>query len=81
MGFSRGRSGGLVFPSPSEFSTVYCDPHSFGIVNKVRKIFLKILIYLTMSAVSCSVEGLSLWYTDSALAMRVASVGPRHVAS
>src|SRR5574337_844936 len=35
-GFSRGRSGGLVFPSLSEFSTVYCDPHSqsFGIVNK-----------------------------------------------
>ena len=27
-GFSRGRSGGLVFSSPSEFSTVYCDPHS-----------------------------------------------------
>ena len=27
-GFSRGRSGDLVFPSPSEFSTVYCDPHS-----------------------------------------------------
>ena len=26
-GFSRGRSGGLVFPSLSEFSTVYCDPH------------------------------------------------------
>ena len=24
----RGRSGGLVFPSLSEFSTVYCDPHS-----------------------------------------------------
>ena len=23
-----GRSGGLVFPSLSEFSTVYCDPHS-----------------------------------------------------
>ena len=23
-GFSRGRSGGLVFPSLSEFSTVYC---------------------------------------------------------
>ena len=34
--FSRGRSGGLVFPSLLEFSTVYCDPHSqgFGIVNK-----------------------------------------------
>ena len=27
-GFSRGRLGGLVFPSLSEFSTVYCDPHS-----------------------------------------------------
>ena len=27
-GFSRGRSGGLLFPSLSEFSTVYCDPHS-----------------------------------------------------
>ena len=26
--FSRGRSGGLVFPPLEEFSTVYCDPHS-----------------------------------------------------
>ena len=26
--FSRGRSGDLVFPSLSEFSTVYCDRHS-----------------------------------------------------
>ena len=26
--FSRGRSGGLVFPSLEEFSTVCCDPHS-----------------------------------------------------
>ena len=26
--FSRGRSGGLVFLSLSEFSTVLCDPHS-----------------------------------------------------
>ena len=26
--FSRGRSGGLVFKSLSEFSTVYCDPQS-----------------------------------------------------
>ena len=33
--FSRGRSGGLVFPSLSEFSTVYCDPHS------QRWVFLK----------------------------------------
>ena len=38
IGFSRGRSGGLVFPSPSEFSTVYCDPHSqrLWIVNKAE---------------------------------------------
>ena len=43
--FSRGRSGGLVFPSLSEFSTVYCDPHSqrFGIVNKAEiDIFLEL---------------------------------------
>ena len=26
--FPRGGSGGLVFPSLEEFSTVYCDPHS-----------------------------------------------------
>ena len=26
--FSEGRSGGLVFPPLSEFSTVCCDPHS-----------------------------------------------------
>ena len=25
--FLKSRSGGLVFPSLSEFSTVYCDPH------------------------------------------------------
>ena len=36
-GFSRGRSGGLVFPSLSKFFTVYCDPHKgFGIVNKAE---------------------------------------------
>ena len=36
-GFSRGRSGGLVFPSLSEFYAVYCDPHKdFGIVNKAE---------------------------------------------
>ena len=28
IGFSGGRSGGLVVPSLSEFSTVYCDSHS-----------------------------------------------------
>ena len=36
--FSGGRSGGLVFPSFSEFSTVCCNPHSqrLGIVNKAE---------------------------------------------
>ena len=28
IGFSRGKSGCLVFPSLSEFSIVYCDPSS-----------------------------------------------------
>ena len=44
-GFSRGRSGGLVFPSLSEFSTVYCDPHSqrLCIVNKAEiDVFLEL---------------------------------------
>ena len=36
-GFSRGRSGGLVFPSLSEFSTVYCDPHSQNITWDILK--------------------------------------------
>ena len=43
--FSRGRSGGLVFPSLSEFSTVYCDPQSqgFGIANKAEiDVFLEL---------------------------------------
>ena len=38
------RSGGLVFPSLSEFSTVYCDPHSqrLGTVSKAEvDVFLK----------------------------------------
>ena len=50
--FSGGRSGGLVFPSLEEFSTVCCDPHKgFGIINKpeVDVIFfylLKIRAYM-----------------------------------
>ena len=43
--FSGGRSGGLIFPSLSEFSTVCCDPHSqsFGIVNKAEiDVFLEL---------------------------------------
>ena len=44
-GFSRGRSGGLVFPSLEEFSTVCCDPYSqgFGIINTTEiDIFLEV---------------------------------------
>ena len=43
-GFSRGRSGGLVFLFLSEFSTVYCDPHKdFGIVNRAEiDVFLEL---------------------------------------
>ena len=43
--FSRGRSGGLVFLSLSELSTVYCDPavKGFGIVNKAEiDVFLEL---------------------------------------
>ena len=43
--FSGDRSGGLVFPSLLEFSTVYCDQHSqgLGIVNKSEvDIFLEL---------------------------------------
>ena len=41
IGFSRGRSGGLVFPSLSELSTAYCDPHI--IVNKAEiDVFLEV---------------------------------------
>ena len=44
IGFSRGRSGGLLFTSLSEFSTVDCDPHKgFGIVNKAEiDVFLEL---------------------------------------
>ena len=42
--FSKGRSGGLVFPNLSEFSTVDCDPHKgFDIVNKAEiNVFLEL---------------------------------------
>ena len=45
IGFSRGRSGGLGFPSLSEFCTVCCDPHKgFGVVHKAE-----IDVYLELS--------------------------------
>ena len=37
IGFSRGRSGALIFPSLEEFSTVCCDLHKgFGIVSEAE---------------------------------------------
>ena len=52
IGFSRGKSGVLVFPSLSEFSTVFCDSHkAFDCVdhNKLWKILkeMGILDHLT----------------------------------
>ena len=46
--FSGGRSGGLVFPSLQEFSTVCCDPHKdFGLVNKAEvDVFLELYCFL-----------------------------------
>ena len=44
IGFSRDRSGGLVFPSPQN-CPVYCDPHSqrLWLVNKAEKdVFLEL---------------------------------------
>ena len=47
--FSGDRSGGLVFPSLSEFSTVCCDPHKgFGMVNKAEvDLFLELSCFFT----------------------------------
>ena len=45
MDFSRGRLGGLVFPSLSEFSTVCGDSHikGFGIISKAEiDVFLEL---------------------------------------
>ena len=41
--FSGGRSGGLIFPSLEEFSTVCCDPvKGFSIVNEAVDVFLEL---------------------------------------
>ena len=50
--FSRGRSGGLVFPSLSEFSTICDDPHKgFGIVNKAEiDVFLELSCFFNYPA-------------------------------
>ena len=53
--FSRGRSGGLVFPSLSEFSTVYYDPHSlFNPANgHVKKCSTLLIFRKCKSKIQC----------------------------
>ena len=49
IGFSRSRSGGLVFLTLEEFSTVCCDPHSQRLwhVNKAEiDVFLELSCFL-----------------------------------
>ena len=40
--FLGGRSGGLVFPSLKEFSTVCCDPHSKRFLDVEVDVFLEL---------------------------------------
>ena len=72
IGFSRDRSGGLVFPSLSEFSTVYCDLHKiFGIVKKAEiDAFLELFCFfddpsdvgkLISGSSAFSKTGLNIW--------------------
>ena len=62
MDFSGGRSGGLVFPSLSEFSTVCCDPHikGFGIVDKAEiDVFLELSCFFNPADVGNLISGSS----------------------
>ena len=70
--FSRGKSGGLVFPSLSEFSTVHRDPvNGFGIVNKAEMdVFLELSCFshdpadvgnLTSGSSAFSKTSLNIW--------------------
>ena len=61
IGFSGGRSGGLIFPSLSEFPTVYCDPHKgFGIVNKAEiDVFLELCFFHDPADVGNLISGSS----------------------
>ena len=47
-GFSGDRLGGLVFPSLSEYSTIFCDPHSQRLYHRqwsIRRCFSRILLF------------------------------------
>ena len=71
--FSKGRSGGLVFPSLEEFSTVCCGNtvKSFGIVSKAEiDVFLELACFfddptdvgnLTSGSSAFSNSSLNIW--------------------
>ena len=79
--FSRGWSGGLVWASLSEFSAVYCDPYSFGIVSKAEiDDFLELLtFYLSvklLSRVLISSTWLVFWPCDDCSSPSYSCYGP-----
>ena len=69
--FSGCRSGGLLFLSLSEQSMVYCDPHSFGVINKAEvDVFLELSCFfndpadvgnLISSSSAFSKSSLNIW--------------------
>ena len=69
--FSRDRSGGLVFPSLSEFSTVYCDPHKgVGMVNRAEvDVFLKLSCFLDDPTDVCNLVSGSSAFSESSLSI------------
>ena len=72
-GLSGGSSGGLVFLSVEEFSTVFCDPHSQRpeVVNKAEiNVFLELSYFfgdpvdvgnLISGSSACSKSSLNIW--------------------
>ena len=68
--FSRGKSGGLVFPSLSEFSTVSCDPQSqsFGIVSKAEiDVFLELSCFFHDPEDVCNLISVSSAFSKTSL--------------
>ena len=63
--FPGGRSGGLVFPSLEEFSTVCCDPHKdFSIVNEAD-VFLELSCFFDPTDVVNLISGSSAFSKSS----------------
>ena len=67
-GFSRGRSGGLVFLSLSEFSTVYCDNHD-GVITHVEPDILECEVKWALGSITMNKasggDGIQLSYFKS----------------